>query len=1289
MGADKFDARYWLEKSREYGMDDGSNSVIIDATERPEQVLYESSPVNTNQQRAVSVDMTRIDELLSAPNHLELDNLGNCLFMMLDRFSSAINKFAQEYIAACQSRDKDIADGEAEAKRLRAKVEEDHNTHWEEINLAKDSAIGTLKLQLQETANEGKRNIQRVRNECGQWKHEQELAIESLCTRNASTRERIEKDIVNKAKDCFNTVKGFVNRKNQALMEDVVKQTRRAQIFDEMRGTYLTDRYLAEMQKVYDAIFAESQKIIRHRLPDLCGQLSEMYANILQAFEMLKQEHRNAEESARINYSTGCTEREEQIRAVEQQMEREFSTAKANAYYRIEEEERSAAAQLDVENTHYEKRKQETNASIKVQNERRANLWYEELANKRTKFYSQMEVVFPASRMKALFVSLEKLKSHAEEAFSVGAEPMKNIAIGDARISLINQEVRDSEVNPIVIELLKNNYGFMFISNVEQYAEVVVPYIISVDEGAVYLLKYNDRFEEQIKDWVNGIGIRMLWSVPATLQEFCLLDTAAIGSYSSLQFMDPAQNPAAGGELVKSIIVGGRVYQRKDDMARQIDEMRVRFENRKGSMGSNRTLREFNRENFMSREAYQTAIIQHFPMNLNADSVTDLTTLARDCRKVGFSTILAMPDTSINYMEEKVQPRINDLEAYASVLKLVDGEYFVRESNSTTNSEERAKIYLYPTPDTARLTEMRGDLFAKSNDALKVSIDFDKVSIPKGDRYSASSGQGIVVPLGLMRGGNRFELRMDDIHVHTILNGVIRSGKTNLLHVLIMNTMLKYSPDEVSIYLIDFKHGVDFSIYGNYNLPNFSVLSITNEAEFPLAALEELDREFDRRALILGDSMSISDHNRMYPENKMKRILLIIDELYVLTRDSKKENNEDVVGKIIYLIDKIAHLAGAFGIHMLLCGQDTTKVEGFDNFFTQFGNRIMMHSSDDDVKKILGEGSAAVLMHEIKPASRGTCVYSNDFGETSQMAYTARLVPERQKELLKEISTHYSEKQEEADVRILLTDPSKSKYHPFSQFVEDGALPRPEKKDQLYIGVPPTLMKDFSYMPNDNLWVLGGDSTTAELAGYGVMFSSLLSLLLIKLKNQRDGKQMEILCSDGQDDEMGDIDRNDRFWQFCDALSEQGDFINYVAGNRLSVHIDRLTEIINMRRSGEESYPIWLIVSLVEECYGLPEQKKMELRRVIDEGPKHGIHTILWTKDADWASKFQLGAAPCDKLILETNNLEKFGIPTGRQNVARGFKAQLTGKQRTRLRLYDLPLQPWIEEVLQRIDKLR
>ena len=87
-----------------------------------------------------------------------------------------------------------------------------------------------------------------------------------------------------------------------------------------------------------------------------------------------------------------------------------------------------------------------------------------------------------------------------------------------------------------------------------------------------------------------------------------------------------------------------------------------------------------------------------------------------------------------------------------------------------------------------------------------------------------------------------------------LIAGRTGSGKSSLLHALITNLALHYSPDEAELYLIDFKKGVEFKTYAVHELPHAQVIAIESERrvwpERPSAARRRAART--RRAVPRG-----------------------------------------------------------------------------------------------------------------------------------------------------------------------------------------------------------------------------------------------------------------------------------------------------------------------------------------------------------------------------------------------------------------------------------------------------
>src|SRR5205085_9155210 len=69
---------------------------------------------------------------------------------------------------------------------------------------------------------------------------------------------------------------------------------------------------------------------------------------------------------------------------------------------------------------------------------------------------------------------------------------------------------------------------------------------------------------------------------------------------------------------------------------------------------------------------------------------------------------------------------------------------------------------------------------------------------------------------------------------------------SRLLHVIIAGLVTRYSPAEVSLFLLDCKQ-VEFKDYATHKLPHARVVAIESEREFGLSVLRRLNVELDLR----------------------------------------------------------------------------------------------------------------------------------------------------------------------------------------------------------------------------------------------------------------------------------------------------------------------------------------------------------------------------------------------------------------------------------------------------------
>jgi DNA segregation ATPase FtsK/SpoIIIE-like protein len=154
---------------------------------------------------------------------------------------------------------------------------------------------------------------------------------------------------------------------------------------------------------------------------------------------------------------------------------------------------------------------------------------------------------------------------------------------------------------------------------------------------------------------------------------------------------------------------------------------------------------------------------------------------------------------------------------------------------------------------------------------------------------------------------------------HMLVAGTTGSGKSIFLHEMIVSLIMKYSPEELRLILVDPKY-TEFAIYKG--LPHLMIDEIVTDTPRFISALNWAIAEMQRRYTLFtqmqGKGMSvrsIDDYNRLVEkkEDKLPKIVIVVDELADLMVAAKRDI-ENRVGRI-------AAKARAAGIHLVLATQ--------------------------------------------------------------------------------------------------------------------------------------------------------------------------------------------------------------------------------------------------------------------------------------------------------------------------------------------------------------------------------
>jgi hypothetical protein len=262
--------------------------------------------------------------------------------------------------------------------------------------------------------------------------------------------------------------------------------------------------------------------------------------------------------------------------------------------------------------------------------------------------------------------------------------------------------------------------------------------------------------------------------------------------------------------------------------------------------------------------------------------------------------------------------------------------------------------------------ELLKKMIAAISDTYKAAADINKdieELWPETFFWKSNAAEGLSVPIGWdnLGEGVCFSIGGTDTEHHTLIGGSSGSGKSNLMHVIIHSLCHYYPPDELRIYLLDYKQGTESQVYSNPPLPQAALVALESDPEYGSAVFKALVDEKDRRAELFKNSGSDTvDYYQYRSKGKnLPRILLIVDEFQGLFGGNKTTSEKTEK----YLYDLLRQ-GRSYGIHILLSTQALTGIQDIlssRQLTSLIGCRIALACMPDDSGRILGNNGAANL----------------------------------------------------------------------------------------------------------------------------------------------------------------------------------------------------------------------------------------------------------------------------------------------------------------------------------------
>ncbi len=224
--------------------------------------------------------------------------------------------------------------------------------------------------------------------------------------------------------------------------------------------------------------------------------------------------------------------------------------------------------------------------------------------------------------------------------------------------------------------------------------------------------------------------------------------------------------------------------------------------------------------------------------------------------------------------------------------------------------------------------------------------------------WTESSQHEVAVPVGWDINHKEVCFEIGGAQNHTLICDHSGSGKSNFLHVLIQNLAFYYDPDEVQLFLLDYKEGVEFNAYTNPSpLEHARLVSVASSVGFGMNFLSWLCDEIQKRAELFKQ-FKVKDLSDYRKHEKMPRLIVVIDEFQVLFSDNSTKGKESVERSLNTLLKK----GRSYGVHLILATQTMRGGEIDSSIKAQIANRIALAMDADDSSSVLGDDAACELV---------------------------------------------------------------------------------------------------------------------------------------------------------------------------------------------------------------------------------------------------------------------------------------------------------------------------------------
>lgn len=293
--------------------------------------------------------------------------------------------------------------------------------------------------------------------------------------------------------------------------------------------------------------------------------------------------------------------------------------------------------------------------------------------------------------------------------------------------------------------------------------------------------------------------------------------------------------------------------------------------------GRNKSLFEYNKEHLDFSVPFTWYIDFNFPGSPDDKMLDDIKELFVNAPAAGYSFMFVTTTEGYKKLKELAKIYTQTTILHVDVDKSICEKDGIQTDYLSSGAPSSDQIYNFMTA-----------LKKYYDEGCSFDNRIDSVFAAKGVDLRDSS-EKLSIPMALDSRGNLVDLELGgEGSVHGFISGGTNCGKSTLLHAIILSACLHYHPNDLEIWLVDYKQ-TEFYLYKKRTPPHIKLIGVSNNPEFTFSLLDKIEAEAMRRTELFNrfDVRDLPEYRMHKGEPgyvNIPRLFIIIDEFHEMSQ---------------------------------------------------------------------------------------------------------------------------------------------------------------------------------------------------------------------------------------------------------------------------------------------------------------------------------------------------------------------------------------------------------------------